>query len=147
MESAPVALVPGVSAPCGVGAPKNASLSPTSSASEKNAISALTSASSPRPARLIERIADQPITTAGGTKARPNHGSDPSRTKQVTAATRDGPSRRRAAQSAAPASAAAATGSGSTAVPCATSGGDTPTASAAYAHQGSGTTRRASRYD
>ena len=91
----------------------------------------LASASSPRPERRSDRTADQPITTAGGTNTSPNQGTDPSRTKQLTAAIRDGPARRRAAASAAPASAAAATGSGKTVVPCATNGGESPIASAA----------------
>ena len=92
------------------------------------------------------RAANTPITTPAGTNFVPSHGSVPSRRKQLAAALREMCSCNRNASSAAPTSAVPAASSGYTALPYATKGGETVTASVAPIAHGSGTTRSASRY-
>ena len=92
------------------------------------------------------RPAKTPITIPAGTNFVPSHGKLPSNRKQPTARGRVISSWSRSASSPAPASAVAAASSGYTALPYATNGGDSVTASVAPIAHGSGTTRSASRY-
>jgi hypothetical protein len=123
-----------------------ASLSATYRATENSDSSTAPTASVRRRARQIERAANTPITTPASTNLVPSQGSVPSRRKHSDASRHVTRVSSRTASRAAPASALAAASSGYTALLYASTGGLSPTASAAPIAHGSGTTRSASRY-
>ncbi len=102
-------------------------------------------AKSRRCARHSTRAANTPTTTPAGTNFSPSQGSSPSSVNSTNVSRREMRSSWRRASSTAPARHAPAISSGSTAVACTSTGGESPTAAAAPTAHGSGTTRSARR--